>query len=101
MVRIVLLAMVVAVLGPTETAWGAAGDVPSGVPEVEAAHAAFRGFAANLKTFAWIILLIGIVIGGIGWALFGQQKIAIGVLIGAVIIGGGSYLIGIIARGWT
>jgi hypothetical protein len=79
----------------TSTAYAA--DVPAGIPSATEAMTAFQTFAQSAKKFAWLILLIGVIIGAIAWGVFSQQKLAIGVFIGAAILCLGGYIIGIIA----
>lgn len=61
------------------------------------AKSGFEKIGGNMKAIAWYILLVMVIIAGV-MAAFGQQKMAIGVFIGALIIAGGTYLIGVIAN---
>lgn len=62
------------------------------------AESRFTSLANELQKFAWIILLVMVIIAGLMF-LFGQQKMAFGVLVAGIIIGGGPYVIGVIYQG--
>ena len=67
----------------------------SAMPDGEAAVSEFSELFRKVRTFAGILLLIAVVVAGILFVA-GKQNAAILVFVGAVIVFGGAYVIGLV-----
>jgi hypothetical protein len=67
----------------------------SAMPSGSDAEAKFTNLYLNLKRFAGVLLLIGLVIGAIMWFM-GKTSVAIGVISGGLILYGGAYILALL-----
>lgn len=67
----------------------------SAMPSGADAEAKFTNLYLNLKRFAGVLLLIGLVIGAITWFM-GKTSVAIGVISGGLILYGGAYILALL-----
>lgn len=67
----------------------------SAMPSGSDAEAKFTNLYLNLKRFAGVLLLIGLVIGAITWFM-GKTSVAIGVISGGLILYGGAYILALL-----
>ncbi len=67
----------------------------SAMPSGNDAEAKFTNLYLNLKRFAGVLLLIGLVIGAVMWFM-GKTSVAIGVISGGLILYGGAYILALL-----
>lgn len=67
----------------------------SAMPSGSDAEAKFTNLYLNLKRFAGVLLLIGLVVGAIMWFM-GKTSVAIGVISGGLILYGGAYILALL-----
>lgn len=95
----ILLLLLLAGGGLTTTTQAQSVPIPilaqSAMPSGNDAEAKFTNLYLNLKRFAGVLLLIGLVIGAVMWFM-GKTSVAIGVISGGLILYGGAYILALL-----